>query len=387
MTRVERSAVGVLVTLLTVSPHVVHAQATGRATDGSLDNLHHPPGTETAALGALGYVRRHGSGPIHLLLLPGAPFGADVWADFMERNAERYTMWAITQPGYAGTAPPPMPSWENLTETPWLDGVQEALIDLIRDEGMRRPFVVGHHLSGDRQALRLALDHPDLVSGVVVMAGVAGRNVAVVDSAGRRRGARPEEVLPTIRDQWLPTYRTTTAEQWRQGTYSASALSVDSVRGERLFERQISVPIPTQVRYFVELSTRDLRARVAKLTVPLLVIVPRIVGSLGEHFDLGAQRILALPEFEGMSEAEGRAAYVSSRTERFGSEIAALRAVYGAEWLERTTTPPEARIEVVGPSGAFVFDDRPEDTDRILGSWIAKHATEGRAPTDGDPRS
>jgi hypothetical protein len=291
----------------------------------------------------------------------------------MERNAERYTMWAITQPGYAGTAPPPMPAWD-LSETPWLDGVQDALVKLIRDEGMQRPYIVGHHLLADRQALRLALEHPDLVSGVVIMAGVAGRNLRYVDGTGRARGARSEEVIPAIRDQWLPNYKTTTPEQWRQGTYSASALSVDSARGQRLFEQQVSVPIPIQVRYFVEVSSRDLRPRVPDLRVPLLVILPRAVGSLGDHFDLGAQRIMALPEFQGMNEAQARAAYVSSRIERFGNEAAALRAIYAAEWLERTSTPPDTRIEVVGPSGLFIFQDRPDDVDRVLADWIGRQS-------------
>lgn len=348
------------------------SQATGWAPDGSVHNLRHPPGTELGEVGTLGEVVRRGSGPVHLLLLPGAPFGAEVWEGFMARNADRYTMWAVTQPGYGNTDPPPMPSWDDLTATPWLDGVQDALVRLIRDEGMRRPFVVGHHLEADRHALRLGLDHPELVSGVAVMAGVAGRNLATVDSTGRRRAARPEEVIPTLREQVIPMYDTVTAERWRQGTYSASALSVDSAHGRGLFEREVSVPIPTQVRYFVELLGTDLRPRLPELEVPLLVVLPRPVGSLGEHFDRGAQRILALPEFEGMVAEEGREAYITSRVERFGSEKAALRAIYGAGWLERTTTPPDTQIEVVGPSGVFVFDDRPEAVDRILDAWTRR---------------
>lgn len=371
MKTVERFGIGVLIALL-ATPGVAHAQATGQAPDGSLDNLHHPPGTETAALGTLGEVRRHGSGPIHLLLLPGAPFGADVWADFMERNAERYTMWAITQPGYAGTAPPPMPSWNDVDRTPWLDGVQDALVGLLRDGGLRRPFVVAHHMQADHQALRLALDHPNLVSGVVVMAGVPHRVVARTDSAGNRRGARPEEVVSTLHEQVIPFYQTVTPEQWRRGTYAASRFSLDSIHGADLFERQVSVPIPTQIRYFVELLTTDLRPRLPELEVPLLVVSPRPVATLGEHFDNGSARILALPEFHGMDEEQGRAAYVASRVERFGSEEAALRAVYGSTWLEMSGPPPDMEVEVVGPSGIFLMDDRADDVDRILEAWTRR---------------
>ena len=367
-----RGALGMLIAVLAIVPDRAVGQATGTAPEGSIDNLRHPPGTETAPLGTLGDVVRRGEGPVHLLLLPGAPFGADVWDAFMERNAERYTMWAITQPGYGGTAPSPMPSWDDLSASPWSDGVQEAIVRLIADEGMRRPFVVGHHLESDRRALRLGLEHPELISGVAVMAGVAGQDLATVDSSGRRRAARPEEVIPTLRDQWVPMWRTVTAEGWRQGTYPPSALSVHPVRGQDLFARQVAVPIPTQVRYFVELTAEDLRPLMPRLEVPLLVISAVPVETLGEHFDRASERILQLPEFQGMEETDGRAAYVSSRVERFGSEDAALCAIYGAPWLELPALPPDTEVEAVGPSGVFVFQDRPEVVDRLLAEWIRR---------------
>lgn len=347
------------------------AQATGRAEDGSIDNLRHPPGTVTAEAGSLGEVVRRGTGPIHLVLLPGAPFGADVWSAFMERNAGRYTMWAVTQPGYGSTQPPAMPSWSEPERTEWLDGVQGALIRMMDEEGIERPFVVAHHLEADYHGLRLALEHPDRVAGVVVMAGGPGRAVSLTDSTGRRRAARPAERVDAVKEQWIPFYGSVTPDAWRQGTYQAPGLSVDSARGAELFDRQVAVPIPTQIRYFVELLTTDLRPRLSDLAVPLLVVSPRPVASLGEHFDQGTQRILALPEFAGMDAEQGRRAYVESRIERFGDEEAALRAIYASAWLEMEGSPPHMDVEVVGPAGVFVFDDRPRDVDRILETWIA----------------
>ena len=363
-------AASVLAALPLAAPAL--AQEPGRAADGSIDNLTHPPGSETVHVGTLGAVVRRGHGPVPLLLIAAAPYGADAWAGFMERNEDRYTMWAVTQPGYAGTRPPPMPSWESLEETPWLDGVQDALVRLIEDEDMERPVVIGHQLEGDYHALRLGLEHPELVSGVVVLAGAPGRPVPITDGTGTTRAARPEERLAALRDRWIPFYRTVTSETWRQGTTQAAGLSRDSDHGAALFERKTRTPIPTQIRYFIEMLSTNLPPRLPAMRVPVLAINLRLTESLGEHFDRGERRILALPEFRGMDPEEGRAAYIASRIERFGSEAAALRAIYGSNWLEMPTPPADLEVEVVGPSGVFVMDDRGEDVDRILEGWIGR---------------
>ena len=62
-----------------------------------------------AAHEGLAHVETRGEGDTHLLLVPGLLCDWTVWESFMERNAERYTMHAVTLPGFGGTEPPPEP--------------------------------------------------------------------------------------------------------------------------------------------------------------------------------------------------------------------------------------------------------------------------------------
>src|SRR5262249_26309965 len=77
--------------------------------DSTLDNLVHAPGYVTAAPGTLGAVVERGRGPIDMILVSGFGVGASAFDGFMKRNAARYHMFAITLPGFEGTAAPPMP--------------------------------------------------------------------------------------------------------------------------------------------------------------------------------------------------------------------------------------------------------------------------------------
>ena len=82
----------------------------------------------TLALGAasaasagtpLGHVEQRGAGPTPVVLISGLACDWTVWEDFMDRNTERFTMYAVTLPGMAGTDAPPKPEAEG--GTPWLD--------------------------------------------------------------------------------------------------------------------------------------------------------------------------------------------------------------------------------------------------------------------------
>ena len=77
--------------------------------DPKLDNLVHEAGYKTAELGALGAVVERGNGPLDMVLISGFGVGASAFEGFMQRNAARYHMLAITLPGFEGTQAPPMP--------------------------------------------------------------------------------------------------------------------------------------------------------------------------------------------------------------------------------------------------------------------------------------
>jgi len=197
----------------------------------------------------------------------------------MRRNANRYTMYAITLSGYGGTPPWPTPlaarpdGTTDYARREWSDGVVAALAELITGEHLDRPLIVSNHLIADVVALRLGLEHPDKVRGIVVSAGSPGWRLPPGFAS---------------RDQWVhenrvPFYRTVTPEFRRANMVTASRLSRDSSYARTLVAEQASAPLPTQIRYFLEFLATDLAPDLRRLAVPLLALdVPVPFESLAE---------------------------------------------------------------------------------------------------------
>ena len=84
----------------------IEAQQTCQARmeqDPALDNLVHPEGYRTAEPGTLGGVIRRGEGPVDMVLVAGAGFGAEVFEGFMQANAALFR-GAAGEPGQAGAS-------------------------------------------------------------------------------------------------------------------------------------------------------------------------------------------------------------------------------------------------------------------------------------------
>jgi hypothetical protein len=102
MVRTRRIAGSVLLaSTLAVPAGEVVAQGVPRILeqDSSLDNLVDPPGYQTSPLGTLGAIRRVGTGPRAMVLVPGLGFGAEVFEPLMADFEDQFTMFAVTLPG------------------------------------------------------------------------------------------------------------------------------------------------------------------------------------------------------------------------------------------------------------------------------------------------
>src|SRR5262245_56654428 len=200
------------------------ARAQSQPTDPSIDNFKHPPNTLTAPLGELGRVDKMGKGPVPMILIPGAAFGGSVWKDFMDRNRDSYTMYAITPPGYEGTKPPVWTESSDFSDRTWTKALYDAVVKLIKDEGLDRPVIVGHHMLGDHYALRIALDHPEKVRGVVIISGRP--SMAMPQRGASKPGepvktATPEQRIQVVKTFSIPFYKTVTEPMWKAGSFQA----------------------------------------------------------------------------------------------------------------------------------------------------------------------
>jgi pimeloyl-ACP methyl ester carboxylesterase len=249
--------------------------------DSTLDNLVHAPDYKTAPLGTLGAVVERGKGPVDMVLVSGFGLGASPFESFMERNASRYHMLAVTLPGFEGTAAPPMPTaGTSYGDQTWTTAAGEAVAKLIRERGLKRPVVVGHFINGTQVAAHVALDHPELARALVLLAGSPWFEPTRPTAFWPK--AMPLDRKIAMVDRGLATrwFKTVTRTTWVAGNFVATDYSPDTVRGKRFADLANQPPLPVLIRYLCEYHASDVRLDMAKLTQPLLMIQPSFTAAV-----------------------------------------------------------------------------------------------------------
>jgi len=312
------------------------AQTRSLARDPALDNLSHPAGTVTAAPGTLGRVRKAGQGKRTVLLIPGIGFGDGVWSEFMERHTSDYTMYAVTLPGFDGTAPLPMPApGTRYAETPWISGCTGAIRKLLDDEKIAKVTVIAHWALASQIALRLALDDPGRVEAVVLVGGVLK---SYYESPPGMLSWTPDQrarFAEGIADKW---FRTVTRKTWDDNNFMSYDYAVNPRRGLYLWREAQAPHIAVWIRYLVEFYAMDLAPELKNLKVPTLVVKPGFddPGFYVEK-DADYMRSLCHGSWAGAEAPGGRLEF---------------------------TTIPQSRL--------FVMFDQPEALDRALGEFLTR---------------
>jgi pimeloyl-ACP methyl ester carboxylesterase len=295
--------------------------------DSTLDNLQHDPGYVTAPLGTLGQVLRRGSGPTDVLIIAGWGFGATEFDRFMQDNAARYRMVAVTLPGFGGTAAPPMPpAGTSYGDATWTTAAEGAILRLIETERLRRPIILGHFIVGTQVALRLALARPDLVGGLVIVGGEPMRFVpSRRDSTGKTPMPRDERVSGVDNFMAPRWFKTVTKKTWLANNYAQPQYARDSTRAAELWRRSSDVPLPVMIRYLCEYYAMDLRDEFPRLAVETRVLVP---------------------EFSPEILADPRQSYVKQ--------------LFWDSWENVRGANPRMQVRRVAQSRIFVTEDRPD---------------------------
>lgn len=267
--------------VLLVSAPLLHGQGTCiriMQQDSTLNNLIDPPGYKTAQLGTLGGVVRMGTGAQAMILIPGLGFGGSIFKEFMESFTDKYRMFAVTLPGFGGTAAPSCPSEKtSFSEQTWTNSALVAIEKLIEDENIQDPIVVGHWLTGTQLALRLAMKHPDKVKAVIILSGSA--RMMVTDTAYATYYGTLEKRVATIDKYFAPRwFKTVTRETWDDNNFLPGDYAVNPVRGLRLWREAASPKLHVWVRYLCEFNAQDITFEMDKVTVPTLILKPGLEG-------------------------------------------------------------------------------------------------------------
>src|SRR5262249_43987554 len=129
---------------------------------------------------------------------------------------------------------------------------------LIRERRLRNPVVVGHFINGSQVAMRLAIDHPDLVRSVVLLAGTPRFEPLRSGRSWPKNLTLEQKVRAVdlfIAPRW---FKTVTRETWVKNNFKATDYSTDSTRGRPFADRANAPPLPVLIRYLCEFHASDL---------------------------------------------------------------------------------------------------------------------------------
>ncbi len=311
-------------------------QTPSMAQDPSLNNLRHPPGTETVAVGTLGQVRRFGEGRKTMLLIPGIGFGDGVWSEFMERHKTEYTMFAITLPGFGGTKPLAMPADESkFAGAPWIRSALQAINALLDREHIEKVTIVAHWALATQIGLRVALDQPDRVEAVVVIGGVLKMYYEINPATMTWTLEQRRNFADAMGDRW---FKTVTRRTWDDNNFMSYDYAVNPRRGLYLWREAQAPTLPVWIRYLLEFYALDLSADLKDLRVPVLVAQPGL-DDPAFYVEPGRNymRNSCIDSWKGAAELSSRLEFV---------------------------TIPKSRL--------FIMYDQPEALDRAITAFLGK---------------
>jgi len=226
-----------------------------------------PAATDAAAITPLSHVVTRGTGPINVVLIPGVGCDWTVFDTFMTRNAERYTMYAVTLPGFGGGAPPPMPPKDRVCDGLWIENAVAAVMKHITDHSIEKPVIVGHSLGG-HIAMRMAARHGDALRAVVVLDALPAFPLREIDQ--RMTIQERREFVMTQIEPW---FRELSDDMWaEQQRMMADQMVKSRGRAAALGHLMSKAPRPVGMQYVLELMAADITEDMPRVSCPMLAI-------------------------------------------------------------------------------------------------------------------
>ena len=331
-----RAAGAVPACLLVLLAADTAGQTRSMAQDPTLNNFVHAAGVETTAIGTLGRVRRLGDGPRTMLLIPGLGFGDGIWAEFMERHRARYTMYAVTLPGFGETRPLPIPGdGSSFTDVPWTRSAIRAIEDLLTRERITRVTIVAHWALASQIALQLAIDHPDRVEAVVLVGGPLKSYYSGTPGMLEWTPTQRSRYVQGMGEKW---FKTVTRRTWDDNNYMSYDYAVNPLRGLFLWREAQAPSLPVWIRYLLEFYAFDQTSQLKDLRVPTLVVQPA--------FDDAAHFVEAGRNY--------------------------MRDLCVDSWRDARHASAKLEFVTVPQSRLFIMFDQPDVLDRTIADFLAR---------------
>jgi pimeloyl-ACP methyl ester carboxylesterase len=262
------------VLLIIFTGSVSSAQSNGIISDSAKsNNLILPLEYKCSVMGAIPEYSKAGNGSPSLIVIPGLGFDKSIFGDFIKANQRQYTIYCITIPGYGNTQAPALPPvGTSFGEQSWNKSILEGIKMLISQEKIRKPIIVGHFVQGTQLALRMAIDFPELVSGVIILGGPAK---FILISNGKPVEYPLASTVNYIDKITAPNwFKSISKSDYDNGNYLPEIYSLDSGIANSLWKQSASVPLPVAVHSLCEFLASDITLEAEKIKCPVLVLRP-----------------------------------------------------------------------------------------------------------------
>jgi pimeloyl-ACP methyl ester carboxylesterase len=220
----------------------------------------------------------------------------------------------------------------------WTRAAADAVVRLIKVRRLDRPVLVGHFLNGTQVAARVAIDHPELVRALVLLAG-SPRFEPVEPTPYWPKDLTLDKKVAMVDGYLAPRwFKTVTRQTWVANNFVATDYSADEARGKLFADRANDPPLPVLIRYLCEFHASDVRAELPQIKLPLLMIQP---------------------SFNPALRADPKRSYLAS--------------FFTQPWQGMFNDHPHTETVFLEGAGILVMDDKPVEVDRTISKFL-RHA-------------
>jgi 3-oxoadipate enol-lactonase len=206
----------------------------------------------STANGVESYYEVAGEGPV-LLLIHALPFDHHLWMYQVARFASWFRTIAVDVRGW-GRSGKPHAAFS-------LRDMCGDVLGVLRDEGVSQALVMGCSI-GSKMALTLAIDHPEIFKGVVLVGGHSGPQNQFDH---RIQGYRDAAAAGTLADYHLAHLAHGISKRFAASPLGAHLLKSFAERGG-------SLEVESIAQVFGALTLSDLTAELAAFATPILIV-------------------------------------------------------------------------------------------------------------------
>lgn len=203
------------------------------------------------------HVERHGKQGTPIVLIPGLASGAWVWEGTVKQLEKNHTLYVVTLAGFDG---------QPATEGPLLEKAKTSLLELIQQQKLDKPVLLGHSMGGTL-AIWFAQQHSELIRGVIAVDGLP------VFPGTEHTPANQRPAL-AARFKTQMTAQTPEIFAARQLQYMRTIGVIDEQLAQKLAAQTGKSDPAATADYVSEIVSMDLRKDMTKVLVPLLEISP-----------------------------------------------------------------------------------------------------------------